>query len=253
MDRLRIFFELRPLADVEPWGNPDSDLRLHWFGLTDGWYDLVIDGHHLYSIAGDTRGIDYYVVRLWEDLIAVAPYALEPLPEPLASRLADFDAWTSWVEKTWDLDDRDDVVSTALDWWFHREMSATHLVGAPTLQIWRCDDELRLSWKSRPRDSETPAWSSPNGEAATNANAFHEELIKFDRELISAMSTRIREIERNWDRPEIAIDVEDLRRDHALRASQLQRALQGPRYGQRSWDEVVEAVIALEKRVGRPQ
>lgn len=250
MDSFRIFFELRPLAEVVPWDDPESGLRLHWFGLTDGWYDVVIDEHRLYSGVGETRGIDYQVVRLWEDLIQVAPYALESVPDALASRLADFDAWTSWVEKTWDLDDRDDVVEAALEWWFDREMSAGHLVGAPTLQMWRSDDELRLNWNSMPRDAQTPAWSSPNGRAITNANAFQEELIKFDRELISAMSRRISEIEQDWGRPEIAIDVEALRREHTDRSSWLQRALQGPRHHHRSWDEVVKAVIALEDRIG---
>jgi hypothetical protein len=154
------------------------------------------------------------------------------------------------VEKTWDLEDRDDVVSTALGWWFHREMSAAHLVRAPSLQMWRSGDDLQLRWKSAP--GETPVWSSPKGRAATNANAFREELIKFDRELITAMETRVSEIERNWGRPEIAIDVEGLRREHADRSSWLQRAFQGPRYRQRSWEDVVDAVIALEHRIGGP-
>jgi hypothetical protein len=65
MDGFRIFFELRPLSDVQPWGDAESGLSLHWFGLTDGWYDVAIDEHRLYSGRGETRGIDYQVVRLW--------------------------------------------------------------------------------------------------------------------------------------------------------------------------------------------
>ena len=252
MDSLRVFFELRPLANVAPWGDPETGLRLHWFGLTDGWYDLVIGDHRLYSVVGETRGIDYQVVRLWEDLIQVAPYALESVPDVLASRLADSDAWTSWVERTWDLDDRDEVVEAALDWWFDREMSAGHLVGAPTLQLWSYGDQLRLNWKSAPRGSAAPAWSSPNGRATASPNAFREGLIRFDRELISAMSSRISEVEQNWGRPEVAIDVKALRREHTDRSSWLQRALQGPRHQKPSWDEVVKAVIALEDRIGAP-
>jgi hypothetical protein len=252
MDGFRIFFELRPLSDVQPWGNAESGRRLHWFGLTDGWYDLMLDEHRLYSVRGETRGIDYQVVRLWEDLIEVAPLALESVPEPLASRLANFDAWTAWVEKTWDIDDRDDVVSTALGWWFSREMSAGHLVRAPSLQMWRCGDALHMHWKSAPRESETPAWSSPDGKATTSADAFREELIKFDRELIAAMGARVSEIERNWNRPDIAIDVKDLRREHDDRSTLLQRAFQGPRCCKPSWDAIVEAVIALEHRMGGP-
>jgi hypothetical protein len=252
MDGFRIFFELRPLSDIQPWGNAESGLKLHWFGLTDGWYDVAIEGRRLYSGPGETRGIDYQVVRLWEDLLEVAPYALESVPEGLASRLADFDAWTTWVEKTWDLDDRDNVVSRALDWWFHREMSAGHLVSAPSLQMWRSGDELHLHWKSVPGESNTSAWSSPNGRATVKANAFREELIKFDRELIAAMDSRVSEIERNWNRPEIAIDVEELRREHGDRALTLQHTFERRRHREPTWDEVVEAVIALENRIGRP-
>ncbi|MCA2217987.1 DUF5984 family protein, partial [Jidongwangia harbinensis] len=29
-------FELRPNAEVPPWGG--DKLTLHWFGLTSGWY-----------------------------------------------------------------------------------------------------------------------------------------------------------------------------------------------------------------------
>ena len=251
MDGFRIFFELRPLSDVQPWGNAETGLKLHWFGLTDGWYDVAIDGHRLYSGPSETRGIDYQVVRLWEDLIEVAPYVLESLPEPLAARLADFDAWTAWVEKTWDLDDRDDVVETALDWWFHREMSAGHLVRAPSLQMWRSGDELHLHWKSAPGESGPPVWSSPNGRAQTKANAFRDELIKFDRELIAAMETRVSEIERSWCRTEIAIDVENLRREQADRALSLQQAFDRPRYREPDWNAVVEAVSSLESVIGK--
>jgi hypothetical protein len=49
---------------------------------------------------------------------------MESVPEPLASRLSDFSAWSAWVEKAWDLDDQDDVVSTAMDWWFQREWTS---------------------------------------------------------------------------------------------------------------------------------
>jgi hypothetical protein len=118
--------------------------------------------------------------------------------------------------------------------------------------MWRAGDELHVHWKSMPGESETPAWSSPNGRAATNANAFREELVKFDRELIAAMESRVSEIERNWSRPEIAIDIGGLRREQADRALTLQRAFERPRYRQPSWDEIVEAVVAVDKRIGKP-
>jgi Family of unknown function (DUF5984) len=40
---LRFEFELRPLAEVLPWGGERP--RLSWFVLTDGWYWIDVQGH----------------------------------------------------------------------------------------------------------------------------------------------------------------------------------------------------------------
>lgn len=250
MDDVAIRFELRALNDVVPWGDEQTGLRLHWFGLTDGWYDVVIGGHRLYSCVDDVRGIDYQVVRLWEDLIEVAPSALESIPESLAARLADIDAWMLWVEKVCDLDDHRDLVSVALQWWFWRGLSASHLVGAPTLHLWCYGDELRIHWRSSPRGPDGPVWSSPNGDAITSANAFRELLLKFDRDLFAAMEARVESVAKNWSRPEIEIDAEALRREQADRATWLQRALNTPRFREHGWTETIDAVIELERLIG---
>ena len=250
MDTVAIEFELRPIDDVVPWGDEKTGLRLHWFGLTDGWYDLIIGGHRLFSLVGETRGIDYQVVRLWEDLIEVARPALQPIPEPLVVRLRDIDAWTAWVDKVWELDDRHDVTSNALDWWWSRELTAGHLVGAPQLQLWRVGDELHMRWRSRSPVPDAVVWSSPNGDAKTTATAFREVLIKFDRELISAMAARVESIATKWSRPNIVIDVDELRREHADRSTWLESRLDAPRNRETSWSDTIEAMLALEQVVG---
>ncbi|MEU7798962.1 DUF5984 family protein [Micromonospora arborensis] len=38
----RIEFELRPTAEVPPWGGDRPSL--HWFGLTSGWYWFSVQG-----------------------------------------------------------------------------------------------------------------------------------------------------------------------------------------------------------------
>jgi len=71
---IRFRFRLRPITEVSPWG---PDRRLHWFGLTDGWYWIEIDGLELLRYtpqtvqrwigdgpAASTPYVDYYVVRL---------------------------------------------------------------------------------------------------------------------------------------------------------------------------------------------
>lgn len=91
--RIRFRFELRPLAQAHPWG---GDRRtLHWFGLTDGWYWIELNGHELLRYSDqtvrrwqadgyqDVPYVDYYVVRLWEDLLELLPAVLEPVPADL--------------------------------------------------------------------------------------------------------------------------------------------------------------------------
>lgn len=250
MDTVRFQFELRDLAEVLPWGSGERGLTLHWFGLTDGWYDVIIGEHRLYSGRGDARGIAYPVVRLWEDLIEVVPWALKSVPEALATRLADVDAWASWVDRAWDLDDRAEVVSVALEWWSSRVMVAHHLVGAPTLQMWRFGDDLRIRWCTSSPTKEDPVWSSPKGDAIMSVSAFRDELIRFDRELIAAMHARVDAVEENWSRPEVKIDVVQLHREHADRATWLERALDVPRHREHPWEAVVDAVVELEREIG---
>jgi hypothetical protein len=73
-------FVLRPLGDVAPWGKDPP--KLHWFGLTDGWFWLEADDQTLFRFSdtfleqrcgqGSTAPVpyvDYYVVRLWEDVL----------------------------------------------------------------------------------------------------------------------------------------------------------------------------------------
>ncbi|WP_370584974.1 DUF5984 family protein [Micromonospora sp. ANENR4] len=42
---IRFRFELYPLDEVSPWGRGQP--RLHWFGLTEGWYWLEAGGQEL--------------------------------------------------------------------------------------------------------------------------------------------------------------------------------------------------------------
>lgn len=42
---IRFRFELYPLDEMSPWGSDQP--RLHWFGLTEGWYWLEASGQEL--------------------------------------------------------------------------------------------------------------------------------------------------------------------------------------------------------------
>ena len=103
---IRFGFRSRPVMEISPWG---PDRRLHWFGLTDGWYWIEIDGLELLRytpqavqgwIGGEPAAsipyVDYYVVRLWEDMLSLLPAVLEPVPDDLAELTSsDPDEWVS--------------------------------------------------------------------------------------------------------------------------------------------------------------
>jgi hypothetical protein len=251
VDRLTIQFALRPLSEVEPWGSLARGVRLHWFGLSDGWYDVAVGERRLFGVlGGDPRGVDYPVVRLWEDLIEVAPFALEALPDDIAARAARGDAWAAWCQEAWDAgDELDELTEVALDWWAGRRLDSGHLRGAPRLDLWRHGDRLHVRWRSPPPDPDDPVWCSPSGDAIVSAHAFLEELIRFDRELMIAMQARVDEVAAGGLRAEIAIDVDELRREQADRASWLSRALTEKPRGLASWDDVVAAMHELERRL----
>ena len=103
-------FELRPLDQVEPWGG-SADPNLHWLGLTDGEYWIQAGNHRLFEYSDaalarsrGSRCCEYQVVRLYEDVIDLAPNALEPVPQELQRYIALDDSrswnhyWSRWSE-----------------------------------------------------------------------------------------------------------------------------------------------------------
>ena len=98
------------------------------------------------------------------------------------------------------------------------------------------------------RGSDYPAWSSPRGEVIVTVTAFCDELVRFDRALIDSMARRVEQIADRWAR--LKIDIEKLRRDHADRATWMQRAMTMKRSWTASWSDVLRRVEAVEARIG---
>src|SRR5262249_38264841 len=151
--------------------------------------------HRLFSAPGRTDGADYFVVRLWEDLIELLPDLVDEVPAQLAARLENADAWLRWTERAWELDDLD-LVDAATSWWNERELYSGHFVAAPRLHVWRTGGIAHAH--------------SDHGHTTIALTTFVDEILRFDRALIAAMGARIDEVATSWSRPDIAIDVEDV-------------------------------------------
>ncbi|MFJ1583206.1 DUF5984 family protein [Streptomyces sp. NPDC088197] len=230
---IRFRFELTPLTSVTPWGRERP--VLHWFGLTEGWYCVDLDGHEVlrYSDStvralrddGDGRRthpyVDYYVVRLWEDMIALVSAALEPVPPDLVDVAADTSpAWT-WRETP--------EAEAALAWHSAGYLYTDYLRIAPHVRCWRTvvgeEDTVTVVWEHQADPEGVIEFVGPrSGRVAIPTSEFLAAVTELDRALLSAMDQRINELEESGPVPGVEADIEQLRREHRDRATWLRRA-----------------------------
>ncbi len=161
---LRFRFQLRPLSEITGWGTDGRDL--HWFALTDGWYWIEIEGVELLRYddvtlsrlcVGGLPYVDYYVVRLWEDLICQLPEMLEPVPPDLRDFIAGDSS--TWAERD---ENEEDFVAAIAD--FDRRLMAAmedrvgecERLGPPA------DRDLDVAWLRREHEQRR-AWLADKG------------------------------------------------------------------------------------------
>ena len=187
MSKLRINFHLQELDKVVPWGQ-EPDLRLHWFGLTDGllWIDVGADTIYEYSQAarqyfdGSPKYNDYQISRFLEDFFGTFRYVGESIPEELYNSLEEFDdklsAWKECYE-----DEEDEVYEQfyynkyyALgEWRWDRTLNSGHLVGGPYIGCFRCGEKIKIMWESAYHlEDGNSIWTSPKGTFEMSYNEF---------------------------------------------------------------------------------
>jgi hypothetical protein len=220
---IRFRFRLRPVTEISPWG---PERRLHWFGLTDGWYWIDAGGLELLRYvpraapgqAGDgpvasNPYVDYYVARLWEDVLELLPAVLEPVPGDLAEFMAsDPDDWVS----------RDEAqAEAAAEWYGGHLLDMGYVRCPPLIRWWRRTadghDSTVLAWRHRSGE----AWfAGPRaGQVTMPTSAFVAAVEELDRELLSAMEERIAGLERSGPPPGVRIDLRQLRAEQRDRAA----------------------------------
>lgn len=248
---MRIRFGLAPLEEVVPWGGERP--ALHWFGLTDGWYCIDLGGHEvlrysarsvreLRSDTGTEPGhpyVMYYVVRLWEDLIALVSGAMEPVPPDLADIAAD-------ISPDWNWQDTPEA-EAAMDWHSAGYLYTSYLRVAPDIRCRRTvvgeDDTVTVVWEHRTDPEGVIEFVGPRtGRVTMPTGEFLAAVGELDRALLSAMDQRISRLEESGPPPGVELDMEQLRREHRDRATWLRRARD--REPGTDWD-VVRAGVCL--------
>ena len=240
-------FHLCPLEEVQPWGKPPN-LSLSWFGFTEGFYRLQVGSEFLLNYSDEIVNcwakqfpncyggllVDYYVVRLWEDILDMLPNVLEPLPRELCNFFEqDRNAWfqwesnaLSWVDTQPDEDKTLDTFELAVWWQRVRCLDAGYLQNSSNIWIWSTEESVIISWDNTDVVWEgIQVWSATQGHFCIKRDEFLGEVRAFHNKLMSEMAERVARVSDRWDRTEIHVDMQHLKYEQQDRKTWLDRAL----------------------------
>ncbi|WP_326834913.1 DUF5984 family protein [Amycolatopsis rhabdoformis] len=236
---MRFRFELVPVDEVGPWGSGRSP-SLHWFALTEGWFCLDVGGIELLRYAERTVAlfrragsraappwVDYYVVRLWEDMLQALPYILDPVPDDLADFVAAGSA--EWI----DTDDPEildnTLIDAADDACGRRCVDTGYLRYGPVLRWWRTVDPVdtvTVDWQFAADPDGEIAFTAPlSGRASVSTDEFMSAVTDFDHRLFEAMQQRVDRLAATGAPAGIELDIPHLIQEQAERRTWLPRAL----------------------------
>jgi len=256
-------FSLRSLPDVAPWDRENTP-RLHWFGLTDGTYSIEAGQSRLFQytpqfleyLATDpARGdcVDYYVIRLYEDLLQLLPDILQSIPIEAHLLISDVEKQRAWVERmrhifeAAETPELENLHNEASMWFHYRQLDAGYLTQCPKIWFWRFDDQIFIRWdnEARQRDG-IPVWTATAGEYSMPTEIFLAEVDSFHFRLMKGMSERIQEIRERNPIPHVQINLDELIQEHIKRKQSLARAL-AARPDKVDWAQTLAANEQLSK------
>jgi hypothetical protein len=243
--QLRVLFEIDDVENVPAWGH-DGERKVDWYGLTSGRFRIeTATGppleyspqiQHAWSLRG--KNPDYFVARLFEDLLSILPLVLEQVPPDIAARVAN-PAWRINAER-WS-----DDVEDELGW------DLGYLRLAPKLAFWRTGDEVFFQWQANAKAEGVPVWSVAEGQIAISATAFEAEVLRFGEELLACMEHRVHSIQqRGWQREDCQLDIEELLKEQAMRREAF-HSVSNARQAT-DWRQVRAALVVLLGLMGEP-
>lgn len=224
-----------------------------WFWLTDGSYNINLGEVKLFTYNAKTAlkwvskekqleyeektGMsynepDYYVVRLYEDLLDDAlPYTLESVSELAHSLLINRNAlekardyWDNLLEPLND-ENRDEL------WQKYEDCSeginsgslGSGYMALPETDIWRYQDNVYLYWNSTGKDGDNDDWfETPlQGICVIPFKQFIDEVYDFHERFMDAMQKRIEEIQPHFITQKYHYSYEELLKEHSNRKKSL--------------------------------
>ncbi|HEY7417971.1 MAG TPA: DUF5984 family protein [Ktedonobacteraceae bacterium] len=273
-------FQLTPIAEITPWGTKDEPV-LHWFGLSDGHYWIRVGetevfryskaflaAHPPQDLALATHSsqlyVDYYIVRLWEDMLEIVPDILDPLPSSLLQRMEPIDQWLQWCQKAhrWQedpeeicseetLDARYDLYHKALHWWWDRQLSTGPIRFYPGIFFWSDGRLVHCLWDSQRSHDENglPIWEAVYGSAVVPVTTFREAVASFNTRFIAAMAERVQQVLTHWFRAEITMDFAHLAREQIQRSEHFAKRMAEISTRAKTateWESILDAISTIE-------
>lgn len=235
-------FKLDSIENVQPWGKPDN-LELHWFALTQGIYRLRVGDEYLLNYSDEFieylsknhgpsiyKGtyVDYYIVRLWEDLISILPNLLEPIPKDLQYFFeSDYKTWKNWFGKVdiWrenqiNKDISCDIAELSTYWLQNRYLNSFYLSPSANIWIWSDENDVIICWDNQEIAVDgLQVWSATRGNYRLTREKFIAELQKFDQKLFAEMDKRVNKICKTWNNKKIFINFSQLKNEQINRAT----------------------------------
>lgn len=258
-------FRLTPLERIDPFGS-EGNYNLNWFGLSDGCYWLRVGEAELFRATPAYLKtldvhlcdpyVDYYVVRLWEDLLEMLPAVLTPVPAPLRERLAPanksdwYEQISRWFDRNDDLrfEQKVNAKVNATEWLRVRHLHTSYLLYSPSIWLWSDETHVHVEWDNRYRLADgSPMWEAHLGSFAVPREDFLTEVRAFHVAFMRAMRARVDVVVEEWDRPEIAIDQAGLVEEHAQREARLDEVLRrAEQMKTDDWAGILEVAAMIE-------
>lgn len=255
-------FRLKPVKDVALFGEV-GDYSLSWFGLTDSWYWIKMGDDELlryhddfikyYQSEGELLEqpyVDYYAVRLWEDLLEIVPSILEPVPEsilqhfnPGQDSLQYLRNVDNWSNKNGDRK----TVNLATGWIHDRKLDLGYLTNPSIIHMWTDGTTMFINWDNREfQENDIPIWSSQYGQFSLPILDFIDEILSFDKRLMYAMNERVQSACKDWPLPDVNIDLDYLKIEHRERCKQITKTFTRVKQQHTDWDAIISALKKIK-------
>ena len=267
-------YKLANIEDVQPWGS-EGDYSLHWYGLSLGYYYLDAKNHHLLVYSDEanahlgipidhdkpyieSRGVDYQLARLHEDLLDILHSILEPLPNCITDLVSPIELYKISAKLLRLASDDsqsltyDDLPINAFEWLCSRHLDTGYLSASPRIYLYRTDESVIVQWDNSDCSlSGIQPWKELKGFVSYSVDEFVSETKRFNDGLMRDMRVRVNEVIDGKLPENIKIDTDYLLKEMNDRETWYDNSIQKKRY-HFEWLEVAEDIqklIALYKKL----